>query len=288
MTKIVITAEDTFKVATLNFYSNPDSYVERAVAAASEAEDKNIDVVLAQEILTTDREQVLKAFRQAGYINNFLSESVVNKRSPLNGSSTGVFSRLPVIKNRELNLTALTGAQKASVAVVDMHGYEVHFVSAHLAWGAENGHLRLRQALIINDYARRTKDANPDSVIIAGGTFNDIPEGDSVRYMKGLKSSDDTNSAYWVDVTEGTEIENHATTRHDTKWGVTAAVNSGIIIPAALPARRLDYLFVHGWVHGKHGMPLNAELFGTAKTIDGQDISDHYGVESQIWLPDKN
>lgn len=288
MTKIVITAEDTFKVATLNFYNNLDSYAERVEAAAMEAREKNIDVILAQEILTHNKEQVISSFKNAGYLYNFLSESVENKRSQLCGSSTGIFSRIPVIKNRELNLTALAGSQKASVTVINLHGYEVHFISAHLAWGAENGHLRLRQAFLINDYARRIKEAHADSVIIAGGTFNDIPDGDSVRYMKGLKSSDDTNSAYWVDVAEGTEIENQPTSRHDTKWGVTAAVNAGILIPAALPSRRLDYLFVNGWVHGKHGMPLNAALFGTSKTIEGEDLSDHYGVEAQIWLPNKN
>lgn len=275
----------TLKVATLNLHSGPDLYVERVTAAIIEAHVNNVDVVLVQEVRETQRELLQQAFSRAGYSHSFISESVSAKSNPNNGSSTAIFSRKEMQTARELNLTNLPGAQKAAVLVLDVNGYEIHIISAHLAWGAENGHLRLRQAMLIADYARRVRLNNADALLVVGGTFNDTPESDSVRYLEGKKASDDSASTFWLDATHNSEFEHTPTTRYDTTWGVETAKNTGILKPEMLPARKVDYIFTHGWVYGKAGMPLRTTLFGKETTPQGEAISDHYGVATEIWLP---
>lgn len=276
--------DHSLKVATLNLHNSPVSYLERAAAAVQEAAENRVEVLLIQELLFSERKEVTELFQSHGYTHSFISDPLESKKAPTGGSSTAVFSSIPFKTTRELNLTALPGAHKAAVAVLDHEGYEIHAISAHLVWGGDNGHSRLRQAMILNEYANRYS-VNSRVLMLAGGTFNDIPEADSVRYLKGLKSSDDNSSAFWVDVTENSPIYNVPTTRHDTKWGIAAAKSTGIKLPSMVPERCVDYLFVQGWVYGSAGMPFKTERFGVHKTVSNLDISDHYGVMTNLWLP---
>jgi endonuclease/exonuclease/phosphatase family metal-dependent hydrolase len=280
-----ITTDSTLKVATLNLHSGSTLHVERVTAAIIEAHISKVDVVLVQEVHETQRELLRLAFSRAGYSHTFISEPASARNNPNNGSSTAIFSRKEIHTARDLNLTNLPGAQKAAVSILQTNGYEIHLVSAHLAWGAEHGHLRLRQAMLIADYARRVKLNNPNALLVAGGTFNDTPDSDSVRYLEGKKSSDDSASTFWLDVTQNSEFENTPTTRYDTVLGKETAIKTGILRPEMLPARKVDYLFTHGWVYGKAGMPLRTTLFGTSTTPNGDPISDHYGIATEIWLP---
>lgn len=52
-----------------------------------------------------------------------------------------------------------------------------------------------------------------------------------------------------------------------------------------VPERKIDYIFVQGWIYGQIGSPSNVSLFGSTLTTDGHEISDHYGVIADIWLP---
>lgn len=275
------------RVASFNLHSNPDLYHERVAGVLKESHERNVDILLIQELLASEKEAVIESFTNAGYVHSFVSEASANKKIDSESSSTAVFSKLPVELSRSLNMTALSGAQKAATAVLHVNGHEVHVISVHLAWGAENSFLRLRQSMLLADYARRAKDKNENVIVIAGGTFNDLADGDSVRYLKGRKASDDTQSTYWVDVAENTELESKDTTRHGSHWGVISSERTGILVPSAVPERRADYLFVHGWIYGRAGMPLEPELFGVSKTVQGYELSDHYGVQSLIWLPNK-
>lgn len=276
--------DNSLKVATLNLHNSPGSYLERADAAVREAEENRVEVLLIQELRFTEWKKIVELFAIHGYTHHFFSDPLESKKAPTGGSSTAVFSSLPFKTTRQLNLTALPGAHKAAVAVLDYKGYEIHVLSTHFVWGGDGGHSRLRQAMILNEYANRY-GVGSKSLIIAGGTFNDIPEADSVRYLKGLKSSDDNTSAFWVDVTENSPLHNAPTTRHDTKWGVAAAKGTGIKLPSMVPERCVDYLFVQGWVYGSAGMPFKTEKFGVHKTVNNLDISDHYGVMTNFWLP---
>ncbi len=276
--------DNALKVASLNLHNSPESYLERANAAVKEAVENRIQVFLVQEFLFSERQNIVDLFNDNGFTHSFVGDPLESKKSPNGGTSTAVFSTIPFETKRDLNLTALPGAHKAAVTVINHEGYEIHLISAHFVWGAENGQSRLRQAMILNEYANRYK-MNHKVVVIVGGTLNDVPDADSVRYLKGLKSSDDNISAFWVDVTENSASYNTATTRHDTKLGVAAAKKAGIIIPSMVPERCIDYIFVQGWVYGSAGMPFKAERFGVTKTVTNQDISDHYGVMTGIWLP---
>jgi endonuclease/exonuclease/phosphatase family metal-dependent hydrolase len=275
MEEIVITAADTIKIASLNLHNSSSMYLERVATAAMEAKSQNVDIFLAQEVLLGSKESVTNVFRNAGFEYSYLASALSPKSPNAKNSGTGIFSRLPYKNEIPLNLTESHGAQRASVLALDIHGYEVHVISAHLAWGAENGALRLNQVRILSDYARRIHERNEKAVVILGGTFNDTSEGDSVRHMNGLKTSETHQSAYWVDVASGTAIEKEPTTRYHDTWGIAASINSGVRIPLAVP-------------NSNPGMPLSAELFGVTKTMEGYDLSDHYGVQSQIWLPEQN
>jgi endonuclease/exonuclease/phosphatase family metal-dependent hydrolase len=283
---IQIPSDQKLRVATLNLSNNTAFYKDRVRAVILEAKKKDVEVLLLQEISQLEKENIRTLAQQAGYEFSFISPSLVVRQHGTVGSSTGIFSRYPLTNADEMNLTAMAGATKGAYSTVEFNGHSIFVLSVHLLRGAENGYIRLKQATLIEETALRLAHDRGKSIV--GGTFNDLPDGDSVRYLKGRKASNETKSAFWVDATEGSDIENHSTTRYDSLLGREAAEKSGIQFPELIPERKLDYLFVRGWVYGTIGMPTDAELFGISQSKEGLGVSDHYGVLADFWFPPKN
>lgn len=271
------------KVATLNLHDTPEFYLERVTEAAKEAASKNVDIIAVQEITYDQKDTVVDVFNQAGYTYQQVSGSVASQRTREKSSATGVFSKHPVLKSSELNLSARAETHKSAVLITEFHGYEIHVISTHFLWGAQNGHLRLKQANIMNDYALRHQQ-NQKQLIILAGTLNDVPDADSIRFLTGHKASTDSRESFWVDVTENTEHFQTPTTRENS-WRESAARENGVLLPELVPAQKLDYILINGWVYGKSGMPQNTTLFGVNKLPTGEDLSDHYGLVTEIWVP---
>jgi len=275
---------DFLNVATINALNTNDLHVERAATIIREANDNNVEVLLLQEAVTEHKPALIELLKQHGYNYIFFAEPAYHFRENMHNGNV-IASKYPITKSFSLMLTSNPQAIHAAVAIINVRGYDVHVLSVHLFWGAANGHIRLHQARLINDYALRAKDGNPDAVIIVGGDFNDEPDADSVRFLRGKKSTEGVQSAFWLDAAVKTEWEKHPTTRPYGEWGVRTAKLVGIIDPLKVPERRIDYLMVHGWVYGRVGMPLNFSLFGTDLYDDIHEVSDHYGLRCSFWLP---
>ena len=283
MSALQIAPEQKLRVASLNLSSSTAFYRDRVKAVVSEAEKRNVDVLLLQEISSPDALNTL-AFK-AGYKHVFISPTATVRRNGEKGSSTGILSRYPLSNENELSLTGFPGATRAAYANVEFNGHHIYTVSAQLLSGAENGFIRLKQAILIEEEAARVTGDRENAIL--GGTFNDIPEGDSVRYLKGLKATANIKSSFWIDVTENSDIETTVTTRYHSLLGKEAAEQRGIPFPDLLPERKIDYLFCRGWVYGNIGMPMDPQLFGVSKSKDGLTVSDHYGVMADFWFPEK-
>lgn len=278
-------ADQKLRIASINLSNNTAFYRDRIKAVFFEAKKKDVQVLLLQEIAQGEKESLRTLAAKAGFEHSYISPSVVVRQHGSVGSSTGIFSRYPLQNADEMNLTAWAGSTKGAYATVEFNGNQVFLLSVHLLRGAENGYIRLKQATLIEETAARLSHGGK---AIVGGTFNDIPDGDSVRYLKGQKASSETKSAFWVDATEGSTIENQPTTRYNSLLGREAADNNGIQFPELIPERKVDYLFSRGWVYGTTGMPMDAELFGISQSKEGLGVSDHYGVLADFWFPPKN
>ena len=256
----------------------------RVEAVFREAIDSNVEVLLLQEIAHDQKENIRNLAIAAGYEHSFISPSRTIRNQGTVPSSTAIFSHYPLSHADEMTLTLASGATKAARAHVKFNGHDIFCMSVHLVRGAANGAIRLKQATLIEEAA--TRSAYDGGHAIVGGTFNDISDGDSVRYLKGLKTSLNVSSAFWVDSTEHTEIANTPTTRYQSTLGKEAARISGIKFPELLPNRKLDYLFSRGWVYGTIGTPLDSSLFGVSLLPEGV-LSDHFGIMSDFWFPKK-
>lgn len=280
-----IPSDQKLRVASINLSNNTAFYRDRIKAVLFEAKKKDIQVLLLQEVAQGEKDNLRTLAAKAGFPHSYISPSIVVRQHGSVGSSTGIFSRFPLHNADEMNLTAWSGSTKGAYASVEFNGHSVFLLSVHLLRGAENGYIRLKQATLIEETASRLAH---NGKAIVGGTFNDIPDGDSVRYIKGRKASSETKSAFWVDATEGSAIEEQPTTRYNSLLGREAADTNGIQFPELIPERKVDYLFSRGWVYGTVGMPMDAELFGISQSKEGLGVSDHYGVLADFWFPPKN
>lgn len=280
-----IPSDQKLRVASINLSNNTAFYKDRIKAVLFEAKKKNIEVLLLQEIAQGEKENLRNFAAQAGFTHSYIAPSIVVRQQGTTGSSTGIFSRYPLQNADEMNLTAMSGSTKGAYATIEFNGRSIFLLSVHLLRGAENGYIRLKQATLIEETAARLSHGGK---AIVGGTLNDIPDGDSVRYLKGRKASNETKSAFWVDATEGSSIEDQPTTRYNSLLGREAADNNGIPFPELIPERKVDYLFSRGWVYGTVGMPMDPELFGISQSKEGLGVSDHYGVLADFWFPPKN
>jgi endonuclease/exonuclease/phosphatase family metal-dependent hydrolase len=281
-----ITPDQKLRVASLNLSNNTAFYKDRIKAVIFEAKKKAVDVLLLQEIAQNEKDNLRNLALAAGFEYSYMSPSIVVRQHGSVGSSTGIFSRYPLENSAEMNLTAMAGATKGAYATVQFNGHDIFLLSVHLLRGAENGYVRLKQATLIEETAARL--AHDRGKAIVGGTFNDVPDGDSVRYLKGLKASNETKSAFWVDATAGSSIEHEVTTRYDSLLGRESADNNSIQFPELIPERKVDYLLARGWVYGTIGMPMNPELFGISHSKEGLGVSDHYGILADFWFPQRN
>lgn len=280
-----IPSDQKLRVASINLSNNTAFYKDRIKAVMFEAKKKNIEVLLLQEIAQGEKDNLRNLAAKAGFKYSYISPSIVVRQHGSVGSSTGIFSRYPLESADEMNLTAMHGSTKGSYATVQFNGHSIFLLSVHLLRGAENGYIRLKQATLIEETAARLSHGGK---AIVGGTLNDVPDGDSVRYLKGRKASSETKSAFWVDATEGSDIEDHPTTRYNSLLGREAADNNAIQFPELIPERKVDYLLSRGWVYGTIGMPMDPELFGISQSKEGLGVSDHYGVLADFWFPPKN
>lgn len=199
-----------------------------------------------------------------------------------------VLSRLPVLAAHAVPVRARTGAEVPAYPAAELllpSGRHLLVVSAHLPWGGLTEARRLAHAIDIDDWVTARMAGMPDgSIAVLAGDFNANPDHDTVRYLTA-KAVVEGRNAQWTDVwaTAGAGPGFTSDPRDNINSARTAAVK-GISDASMIPPRRIDYVLVRGYAHGRPGAPLSARLFGT-QPVDGLHPSDHFGVVTKLWDP---
>lgn len=277
----VFAPEVLFRVASMNVLNNPELFEERISTIIKEAANKGAAVLLLQEVLYDFKPFLLAALKEAGY-NHIFCASPSRTKNPFGNV---IASRSPFLNTLDFAMTSDPAAVNAAIAVTEYNNREIHLVSYHGCWGSANGNVRLQQVLLLSEHMNRNKAKKESMIGIIGGDFNDLPDSDVIRFMKGLKVIDGHSTTFWTDASVGSEWEHHVTTRPYGEWGVRTATHVGITNPLVVPERQIDFMFSYGWLYGRPGMPTGFTLFGTDLTVNNHETSDHYGMISDFWTP---
>jgi endonuclease/exonuclease/phosphatase family metal-dependent hydrolase len=150
--------------------------------------------------------------------------------------------------------------------------------SAHLSWGAEVEHVRVAQARTLDTYAT----TSGTSAQILGGDFNATPESATVRRLTGLDPwAPEGPTSYWVDAHRiAGEGSGFTSVVQGNVYGHRTALNGGVLRPELIPPRRIDYLLVRGYAHGRVGSVLAAWSLPLA-----DNPSDHLPVLADVYDP---
>lgn len=125
-----------------------------------------------------------------------------------------------------------------------------------------------------------------DGITVLAGDFNATPASSTVRYLKGLQALEQ-DSTYWVDAWETAGDGGPGWTfEPDNPWVIATERLVGITGSGMQPARRIYYVLVRGWAHGRPGSPLSARRVCDTPAGPAQVLpSDHYGVLADLWDP---
>lgn len=161
--------------------------------------------------------------------------------------------------------------------------------NGHLPWGGTNEPSRLAFALRASQLAHDIKENDPQALVYLNGDLNTEPDSDTLRYLQG-KHIYNGQSTYWADawsMFNDPTVDGH-TSRNEGLEAIETAHGVGITYPHLMPKRRIDYILGYGWIYGRVGTPVNIERFGFGTTSNGRSLSDHYGLYSDLWIPQNN
>lgn len=283
---------DTLRFATLNFLNKKPNFDLRLQSLINEIQDKDIQIFALQEILEDVHEELEEALFSIGFTSCSYGGTIENHSGTFNGNA--IFSKIAPVSytNFDFTVDPILADSVIIPAVIAHFVYNdrnIYTISAHFAWGGKHESTRIRQATVLSEYADELRKTDPDCVILLGGDLNAVEQSTTIRYLSGLDTNLKQESTYWVDAwtSNGNEL-NWATSDPKTYWGVFTASSVGINHPSAIPLRRIDYIFSYDWCYGKPGCPTSFTRFGETKYDDAREISDHYGIYSDIYVPGLN
>lgn len=281
---------EMFRIATLNMLSKSTQLAERLEELSLEIKKYDFDLIALQEFNHDNTDQIIDFFQKLGYNDFYINtpNTTVNKSIPF---SVATFTKNIETIYTPINLDTIDRTSEpvhALAAHIEFNGHNIHIINAHLAWGGNNEWVRLREAEKINAYVKKKLVSHPEAIFLLVGDLNTIDNSSTVRYLKGLQEATQPHlGAYWVDAWElHGNLDNYVTSNPETFWGASTAAGKGLTTPSLVPKRRIDYIFSHGWCYGKQGYPLNFNRFADEKA--SIEISDHYGLWSDIYIPQKN
>lgn len=291
---------ETVRLVTWNLmHTDLRTREERTAEAAAHLKAANPDVVLLQEVASGDGYNAAADLAAALGMTlasqaPAVSYSDVEARDrgwPVgHRSDTAILTRLPVTAATRVGVPHGKLEQVAVAELVTPSGRPLLAISVHLDWRADQEHTRLRQAMLLDGYVRRhhllaDRAVDDPAILLLGGDLNATADGDVLRYLTGRRTLEET-STFWVDAWVRCHGEQGgATVVPANPIAREIATRFGITRPERLPERRIDYLLVHGWVYGKPGDPVHAELIGTSSLLGGSLASDHYGLLVELADP---
>lgn len=286
-----IAKEDKLKIITMNTLHSPFMLPERIARIAHEIKEEDPDIVCFQEIVfdlnNSTESSSLKILAEITGLTIVATDPYYER--PEHRSGTAILSRLDACESGVGFIpddNALPYYNSCYAVLESDAGRPIVIFSIHGAFRGEREHVREKQFLALNAHANELEikynDRNP--IIVFGGDFNSVPDSSTLRFMKGL-SSLEGQGTYWVDcwdvVGEGEGITSDPMSKH----GQITARSCDIMMPDMIPARRIDYTLVKGWVYGRAGSPLLSRIIGNTLDDEGYTPSDHYGIYTELWNP---
>jgi endonuclease/exonuclease/phosphatase family metal-dependent hydrolase len=269
---------DTLRIATWNLLHPAGGELgERLETATEVLRGVGADVICLQESWQGAREHLAD---ELGMVIHAASD----------GNDCAILSKLPYAATDEVELPRHGSQGNAAIVTLRSDSGRLwNIVSAHLAWGGHTEAARHLQAALIEQAAARAEESQPGSVTVLAGDFNCSPSSSTVRYLTGLDAHTDGSSTVWIDTWSycgrgnGDGGVNGATVLPSNPLAAATALLVGIVDPAKLPDRRIDYVMVRGWVYGRPGCPNDVRVFGSE--LAPRYASDHEGIVVDLWDP---
>ena len=271
------------RVLTLNCWNISPPFDERMALVRSEIEALAPDLIALQEIIVRRDgfDQAAVVLDGLGYHRVFgaaIRWDESGRLLPLDAHADGagnvIAARWPITEVALHPLPGVNGEERRSVLLtrVDTPGGALPFVTTHLEWRFDHGHVRQRQVLaltaLIGDWRR---DA-PLPVVMAGD-FNAEPEASEIRFLRGLASLDG-RSTYFQDAWH---------LAGNGGRGITWSNQNPHAAAMFEPDRRIDYVFVGAPDHDGRGWIETARVVLDTPR-DGVHPSDHFGVLAEVRL----
>lgn len=169
------------------------------------------------------------------------------------------------------------GENNDHITIFNQHGY----------WGGDGQPIREKNIVEIDTKAKQLEKEYPNNLIILGGDFNTDENSSVTQFLEG-KQSLAGQGTLWVDTYSAVrkakgETDKGYTFDPNNPLVEKTARSVGIDKPEQSPYRRIDYIFVKGWVYGRKGYPLESALCFKNHRLEGKvQASDHYGICSDL------
>lgn len=279
---------DAVRVMTLNLWYKSDQRKERHVIAGRLAAALNVDVLLVQEVPGDAVEQTLDVIsKTSGLTLAAISPEVSTTSSH---PPVAVFSRLPFQTHEPVKYssTAMPSQYAALASVRTRAKRDLLVASAHLSWGGKGEYTRLRQAVTLDQEISRIL-GNEMAPACLGGDLNSLPQSSTIRYLTGLESCEG-QSAQWADAYAIAGIGDGVTSTSANLWARVTAERHGFLDTYALPNRRIDYIMVRGYPHGRPFAPqiafsVSPDMLAALLPDASFPPSDHDAVVCDLWDP---
>lgn len=269
----------TMRVLTLNCWNISPPFEERMALIRAGIETLAPDLVALQEIIVRR-----DGFDQAAIILDGLGYHRVFGAAirwdhtgallPLHDTAAAdaagnvLAARWPIARSALHPLPGVDGEERRSalLALVDTPAGALPFITTHLEWRFDQGHVRERQVLVL---ARLVADWRRDAPlpVIMAGDFNAEPDATEMRFLRGLATLDG-RSTYFQDAWH---------VGADGARGVTWDNRNPYAATMFEPDRRIDYVFVGAPDHDGLGR-IEAARVVLDTPRDGVFPSDHFGV----------
>lgn len=272
-----------FRIAQINILNAKEDLEERYRRLGQHLQVVKPTLVALQEVAEPD---LLAAELQAAGFSYFASSSLHFNAFDAKADAVAIASKLPLEAVEEFSFDG--DARPALIASVEDAPFPLRFATAHFTWGSPMEGVRLRQAEALTHLAQAYTQADPARRFVLAGDLNAEDDGRTVRYLQGLElGSDNLSSTCWTDAYSRCEDPTLWATSDQGhgSLGPATAARHGVIKPEFLPARRIDYIFSYGWLHGKVGGPEAYGRFGEPLVEEARELSDHYGIWADLITP---
>jgi endonuclease/exonuclease/phosphatase family metal-dependent hydrolase len=282
---------DTIRVATINLWEHEPTIPERYDTLIAWLTALQPDILGVQEIIP---------WHTHGHLNQITRDTgLTTLHPPAAHSDVAILTsdRITVTRTEPIRLSD-TPEHLVSAATIDYltpNQRPQTFITTHLAWGPHHENTRWKDLRHLDQWATsktgHIADHHTPRVILTGD-FNAQPAQQSQRWLRGEDIAPNHTSTMWID-TWTTAPHQHPTSTPgnpgnpdgptstpNNPWAIRTGQDHNFLNPAALPHRRIDYIYIRGYSYATAAAPHTAGIWG-----DHPAISDHYGIWADLTDP---